>query len=416
MSSGDEENTNSLQNLNVNESTDKSKRTGIVFDERMKKHFNVWDVTHPEVPDRIQRPYDKHKEYGLLERCQALPSRFATDEELLCQHSKEHVNKMKSTQTMTKEELYNISACDYDSVYMSEHACECARLACGCTLSAVEAVVTNKVQNAVAIVRPPGHHADTEFAMGYCFFNNVAVAARIAQKKWNVKRVLIVDWDIHHGNGTQHLFESDPSVLYFSIHRYDHAQFFPFSTCANYDVVGSGPGRGFTVNVPWNKKHMGDADYLAVFHHILLPIAYEFEPDLVLVSAGFDSARGDPKGLCDVTPEGYHHLTRMLMNLANGRVVIVLEGGYNLSSVAESMCACTSSLLGDPCPRLDGSMTPCDSCFETIVNVIGEHSKYWKSLKIAALLSGNVQEVEDKPKEEKKIEYPKLPADFTAFC
>ncbi|KAJ7369596.1 polyubiquitinated misfolded protein transport [Desmophyllum pertusum] len=162
----------------------------------------------------------------------------------------------------------------------------------------------------------------------------------------------------------------------------------------------------------------GDADYLAVFHHILLPIAYEFEPDLVLVSAGFDSARGDPKGLCDVTPEGYHHLTRMLMNLANGRVVIVLEGGYNLSSVEESMCACTSSLLGDPCPRLDGSMTPCDSCFETIVNVIGEHSKYWKSLKIggerlAPCLNGNVQEVEEKSKEEKKVEYPSLPVEYT---
>ncbi|XP_020620399.1 histone deacetylase 6-like isoform X2 [Orbicella faveolata] len=275
MSSEDEVNTNGMQNLVVSEPATKAKRTGIVFDERMKKHFNVWDITHPEVPDRIQRPYDKHKEYGLLKRCQELPSRFATDDEILCQHSKAHVNKMKSTQTMTKEELYNIGACDYDSVYMSQHAYECACLACGCTLSAVEAVVTDKIHNAVAIVRPPGHHADTEFAMGYCFFNNVAVAAKMAQKRWNVQRVLIVDWDIHHGNGTQHLFESDPSVLYFSVHRYDHAQFFPFSTCANYDVVGSGPGKGFTVNVPWNKKHMGDADYLAVFHHTLLPIAYE---------------------------------------------------------------------------------------------------------------------------------------------
>lgn len=400
----------------MNESAVMAKRTGIVFDERMKKHFNEWDATHPEVPDRIQRPYDKHKEYGLLERCQEIPSRLATDEELLSQHSKEHVNKMISSQTMTKEELYNMGACDYDSVYMSEHACESARVACGCTLSAVEAVATNKVQNAVAIVRPPGHHADTEFAMGYCFFNNVAVAAKIAQQRWNVQRVLIVDWDIHHGNGTQHLFESDPSVLYFSIHRYDHAQFFPFSTSANFDFVGNGPGKGYTVNVPWNEKHMGDADYLAVFHHILLPIAYEFDPDLVLVSAGFDSAQGDPKGLCDITPEGYHHLTRMLMNLATGRVVVVLEGGYNLTSVEESMCACTSSLLGDPCPQLDGPMTPRDSCLETIVNVVGEQSKYWKSLKLATLLSGNIQDAEDKSKEEKKIKYPKFPSDFTAYC
>jgi len=120
MSSEDEVNTNGMQNLVVSEPATKAKRTGIVFDERMKKHFNVWDITHPEVPDRIQRPYDKHKEYGLLKRCQELPSRFATDDEILCQHSKAHVNKMKSTQTMTKEELYNIGACDYDSVYMSQ--------------------------------------------------------------------------------------------------------------------------------------------------------------------------------------------------------------------------------------------------------------------------------------------------------
>ncbi|XP_020620392.1 histone deacetylase 6-like isoform X1 [Orbicella faveolata] len=277
MSSEDEVNTNGMQNLVVSEPATKAKRTGIVFDERMKKHFNVWDITHPEVPDRIQRPYDKHKEYGLLKRCQELPSRFATDDEILCQHSQPHLTDMKATQTMSNEKLLaKGKAVTFEQdMYYSQHAYECACLACGCTLSAVEAVVTDKIHNAVAIVRPPGHHADTEFAMGYCFFNNVAVAAKMAQKRWNVQRVLIVDWDIHHGNGTQHLFESDPSVLYFSVHRYDHAQFFPFSTCANYDVVGSGPGKGFTVNVPWNKKHMGDADYLAVFHHTLLPIAYE---------------------------------------------------------------------------------------------------------------------------------------------
>ncbi|XP_068689910.1 histone deacetylase 6-like isoform X1 [Montipora foliosa] len=397
------------------------KRTGVVFDERMKKHFNVWDSTHPEVPDRIQRPYDKLKEYGLLERCQEIASRFACDEELQSQHSKTHVNKIKSTQTMAAEELYNIGACDYDSVYLSQHACECARLACGCTLAAVEAVVTDKVQNAVAIVRPPGHHADCDFAMGYCFFNNVAIAARIAQERWNVERILIVDWDVHHGNGTQHLFESDPNVLFFSIHRYDNAQFFPFSTEANYDFVGCGPGQGFTVNVPWNKKHMGDAEYLAVFHNILLPIAYEFDPDLVMVSAGFDSALGDPKGQCDVTPEGYHHLTKLLTNVANGKIIIVLEGGYNLRSVEESVCACTSSLLGDPCPRLDGSMAPSDSCFETIRNVISEHSKYWNSLNIGAFKAGlndKMLEKEDNNSKDTKKDESCLQIldDFTAFC
>lgn len=397
------------------------KRTGVVFDERMKKHFNMWDSTHPEVPDRIQRPYDKLKEYGLLERCQEITSRFASDEELLSQHSTVHVNKMKSSKTMTTEELYHMGACDYDSVYMSQHACECARLASGCTLAATEAVVTDKVQNAVAIVRPPGHHAGSDFAMGYCFFNNVAIAARMAQKRWNVERILIVDWDIHHGNGTQHLFESDPSVLYFSIHRFDNALFFPFSMEADYDFVGCGSGKGYTVNVPWNKKHMGDADYLAVFHHILLPIAYEFDPELVLVSAGFDSARGDPKGQCDVTPEGYHHLTKLLMNLARGKIVVVLEGGYNLTSVEESICACTSSLLGDPCPRLEGPLTPCDSCFETMRNVMSQHSKYWGSLKIGGFaleVNDDALDIEDDQSKRSKenASSPRIQDDFTALC
>ncbi|KXJ09926.1 polyamine deacetylase HDAC10 [Exaiptasia diaphana] len=222
--------------------------------------------------------------------------------------------------------------------------------------------------------------------MGYCYFNNVAIAAKIAQRKWGMNRILIVDWDIHHGNGTQSLFESDPSVLYFSIHEYHHGKFYPSSTIANHDVVGTGKGQGFNVNVPWNKFHMGDADYLAVFQHVLLPIAHEFDPDIVLVSAGFDSARGDPKGLCDVSPEGYCQLTNMLMGLAGGKVVVILEGGYNLTSVEESMCSCTSTLLGDPCPRLDGNQVPCKSAMESIRDVVNSHKPFWKALEFVNIV------------------------------
>ncbi|KAK3726952.1 hypothetical protein QZH41_014804, partial [Actinostola sp. cb2023] len=296
-----------------------------------------------------------------------------------------HIQKMKSTKDLKPRELFQLGE-DYDSVYMSEVSIfmpveadyfskdvyECALLACGCTLEAVEHVATNKVL-------PPGHHADTNSAMGYCYFNNVAIAAQIAQDKWGMKRVLIVDWDVHHGNGTQSLFESDPSVLYFSMHEYHHGTFYPGSTIANYDVVGTGKGKGFNVNVPWNKFHMGDADYLAAFQHVLLPMAYEFDPDIVLVSAGFDSARGDPKGLCDVSPEGYCHLTNMLMSLAGGKVVVILEGGYNLTSVEESLCNCTSTLLGDPCPRLDGSQVPSKSAMESIRDVVNAHRPFWKA-------------------------------------
>ncbi|XP_031556801.1 histone deacetylase 6-like isoform X2 [Actinia tenebrosa] len=391
-----------LEKLDISQTGDEKpaqvkKRAGLVYDERMKKHANIWDKDHMEVPDRLGRPYNKHIEYGLLERCYRIPSRFATEDELSTFHSKKHIDKMKSTQGMKTRDLFNLGE-EYDSIYMSEHVYECALLACGCTLEAVEHVATNKVQNAVAIVRPPGHHADTDSAMGYCYFNNIAIAAKIAQQKWGMKKVLIVDWDIHHGNGTQSLFESDPSVLYFSTHVYQHARFYPFSTIANYDVVGEGPGKGFNINVPWNKFHMGDADYLAAFQHVLLPIAYEFDPDIVLVSAGFDSARGDPKGHCDITPEGYCHLTNLLMSLAGGKVVIVLEGGYNLTSVEESMCSCTSTLLGDPCPRLEGgSLVPSRSAMESIKNVINAHKPYWKCLEFVDV---SIPDAEEKDEEE----------------
>ncbi|XP_032228766.2 histone deacetylase 6 isoform X1 [Nematostella vectensis] len=401
-----------LANLSLNDEVrpwPAKERTGLVYDDRMKRHVNIWDKNHSEVPDRIGRPYEKHKEYGLLDRCYKIPSRHATEEDLLCLHSKEHIDKMKSTKDMKPRDLFNLGE-EYDSIYMSKDVYDCALLSCGCTLAAVEHVATNKVQNAVAIVRPPGHHADADSAMGYCFFNNVAIAAKLAQQRWGMQRILIVDWDIHHGNGTQNLFESDPSVLYFSLHRYDHANFYPFSAQANYDIVGKGQGKGFNVNVPWNKSHIGDADYIAAFQQILLPIAYEFDPDIVLVSAGFDSARGDPKGYCDITPEGYCHLTNMLMSLAGGKVVVILEGGYNITSVAESMCSCTSTLLGDPCPRLDGPMVPCQSVLKSISNVVNVHKQFWKNLTLADAMNPEmderVAEEEKLAKERRKTEEP----------
>uniref|UniRef100_A0A3B4ZG69 Histone deacetylase 6 n=1 Tax=Stegastes partitus TaxID=144197 RepID=A0A3B4ZG69_9TELE len=170
--------------------------------------------------------------------------------------------------------------------------------------------------------------------------------------------VLILDWDVHHGNGTQHMFEDDDSVLYISLHRYDDAMFFPSSEDAATNRVGVAKGVGFNVNVAWSGGRMGDSDYLAAFHHVVMPIAVEFNPGLVLVSAGFDAARGDPLGGYHVTPEGYAHLTHMLMSLAGGRVLLILEGGYNLSSISDSMTLCTSVLLGDPPPALARPLPP----------------------------------------------------------
>ncbi|KAM8934374.1 protein deacetylase HDAC6 [Pelodytes ibericus] len=359
-------------------------RTGLVYDERMMEHYNLWDSGHPETPQRISQIFQRHKEGGLLSRCTRLSTRPATQTELQMCHSPSHIQKMEASARMKPRDLHRLSS-EYNSIYINTKSYSNACLAAGSAFSAVEAVHTGKVQNAVCIVRPPGHHAEPDSACGFCFFNTVALAARYAQSLRNPSepplRVMILDWDVHHGNGTQHIFEDDPSVLYVSLHRYDHALFFPCSADASHDKVGRGRGEGFNVNIPWNGGKMGDADYLMAFHRVVMPIAYEFDPQLVLVSAGFDAARGDPLGGCGVSPEGYAHMTHILMGLAGGRLVLVLEGGYNLTSISESMVMCTRTLLGDPPPLLD-PRPPRLAALRSVHSVLAVHRRYWKSLRL----------------------------------
>ncbi|XP_046854295.1 histone deacetylase 6-like [Xenia sp. Carnegie-2017] len=352
-------------------------RTCFCYDDVMLKHSNIFEE-HPERPERILQSIERFQQLNLDKRCKKVKPRTATDEELLTVHSNEYIDEISKIDCYPQEKL-KLAAEQYDSIYFSNFTNECARMSVGCTLAALDYILSGNAQNGVVIARPPGHHAERDFSMGYCYFNNVAIAAKVAQEKWNIKRVLIVDWDIHHGNGTQHMFQSDSSVLYFSIHRFDHGRFWPGKKYSDFDFVGKNEGEGFNINVAWNEKHMNDADYIAVFQRILLPVAYEFCPELVIVSAGFDAAQGDPKGLCDVTPEGFAHLTHMLMSLAFGKILLVLEGGYNLSSVAESLCSCVKTLLGDPCPLLE-PMNISHCALESIQSTLNAHSQYWKNL------------------------------------
>ncbi|KAM6095366.1 polyamine deacetylase HDAC10 isoform 2-T3 [Chlamydotis macqueenii] len=256
----------------------------------------------------------------------------------------------------------------------------CARLAVGATLQLVDAVMSGKVCNGMALVRPPGHHSQRNAANGFCLFNNVAIAAEYAKLKYGLQRILIVDWDVHHGQGTQYIFEEDPSVLYFSWHRYEHQEFWPSLKESDYDAVGLGKGKGFNINLPWNKTGMGNSDYLAAFFHMLLPVAFEFDPELVLVSSGYDSGIGDPEGQMNATPEIFAHLTHFLMQLAHGKLCVILEGGYHLKSLSESVCMTVKALLGDPIPQITGEMAPCLSAVESIQNVRAAHKPYWKWL------------------------------------
>ncbi|XP_068601477.1 histone deacetylase 6 [Brachionichthys hirsutus] len=358
--------------------------TGLVYDERMMEHLDMWDRHHPEQPQRICQIFSKHRQLGLVDRCRRITARLATEEELARCHSVEHIELMKATAAMKPRELHRVGGA-FRSVFINGRSFHSARLAAGGCLAAVETILSGQVSNGVAIVRPPGHHAERDAPCGFCLFNTAALTARHAQKisQEPPLRVLILDWDVHHGNGTQHMFEHDDSVLYISLHRYDNGTFFPCSEDAAPSRVGVSQGRGFNVNVAWSGGRMGDADYLAAFHHVVMPIATEFDPGLVLVSAGFDAARGDPLGGYHVTPEGYAHLTHLLMSLAGGRVLLILEGGYNLNSISESMAMCTGVLLGDPPPFLATPLIPVrHSAAATINEVVKHHAPYWRSLRI----------------------------------
>ncbi|XP_026220379.1 polyamine deacetylase HDAC10 [Anabas testudineus] len=359
--------------------------TALIYDEEMTRYKLLWvdPACKIEVPERLVVSYGALVENGLADRCVSIPVREATDADILLVHSEEYLEAVKKTPYMTLEELKEFTL-QYGDVYFHPNIYHCAKLALGATLQLVDNVMTGKVRNGLALVRPPGHHSMRSAASGFCIFNNVAIAAQYVKQKYGVKRVLIVDWDIHHGQGVQYSFEDDPSVLYFSWHRYEHQKFWPNLRESDFDVVGKEKGAGSTINVPWNKVKMQNSDYLSIFFHVLLPVAYEFSPDLVLVCAGFDSAIGDPEGEMCATPDIFAHLTHLLMNLAGGKLCAVLEGGYNLKSLAQSVCQTVHSLLGDPAPRPANLEGPCNSALESLQCVRSAHRKYWSCLKHAA--------------------------------
>ncbi|XP_022611916.1 histone deacetylase 10 [Seriola dumerili] len=359
--------------------------TALIYDEEMTNYKLLWvdPACKIEVPERLTVSHEALVKSSLADRCVSVPVREATDADILLVHSEEYLEAVKKTPYMTLEDLKEFTL-QYGDVYFHPNIYHCAKLAAGAALQLVDSVMTGKVRNGMALVRPPGHHSMRSAANGFCVFNNVAIAARYAKQKYGVKRVLIVDWDIHHGQGVQYCFEDDPSVLYFSWHRYEHQKFWPQLRESDFDNVGKERGAGFNINVPWNKVGMQNRDYLSVFCHLLLPVAYEFCPDLVLVCAGFDSAIGDPEGEMCATPDIFAHLTHLLMNLAGGKLCAVLEGGYNLTSLAQSVCQTVQTLLGDPAPRPANLYGPCTSALESLHCARSAHRQYWSCLKHAA--------------------------------
>lgn len=374
-------------------------KTGLCYDVRMRYHAKIFTSyfeyidPHPEDPRRIYRIYKILAEAGLIQDptlsgvddigdlMLKIPVREALAEEILQVHTQEHLDFINSTTDLTKDKLMELTE-KGDSVYFNHDSALGAKLSCGGSIEACKAVIEGKVKNAIAVVRPPGHHAEPDTPGGFCLFSNVAVAAKNMLKNYpeSVRRIVIVDWDVHHGNGTQKAFWDDPRVLYISLHRYEAGKYYPGTIAGAADQVGEGAGRGTNVNIPWPIGGMGDADYIYAFNQVIMPICNEFDPDLVIISSGFDAADGDMIGQCHVTPGAYGHMTHLLKSLAKGNLVVVLEGGYNLDSIAVSALAVAKVLVGEP-PELLKTTVPKIETVETIDTVIECQSKYFKSLR-----------------------------------
>ncbi|VDN98664.1 unnamed protein product [Rodentolepis nana] len=416
------------------------------------------DANHPENPTRLVAIWQRLQSTGLAAECQHQPGRRAALTELQLVHRDIYTvlfgSNPASRSRIDPALLATVRLCrlpcggigvDSDTAWHTAgHTAHAARLATGCVIDLACRIILRQAPNGFALVRPPGHHAEPGQAMGFCYFNSVAVATRRAQliramipsfddnaptsntNTYNASalqslekagatertnehqmatKILIIDWDVHHGNGTQTMFYADPSVLYISLHRFDDGAFFPGT--GSIDEIGTGMGIGFTINIAWPKGiGMGDAEYLAAFRYIVLPVAKEFKPEMILVSCGFDAAPGHPANLggYNVSPAAFGWMTRLLTDheIAGGRIALCLEGGYELNSLCDCSEACIRALLRATYERTSGlqdapllnrlpdserTREPHPAALETLKYVARLHSPHWKCLSNAEIMN-----------------------------
>ena len=300
-------------------------RTAIAYDPYHKHHTREG---HPENQRRVEETWSLLRVDGILDKLLHTPSTPAPHDAILRVHTRTYLERLEAAVQQGKSNL------DADT-YLSDESYQAALLSAGGLLNVVDAVMQGKVQNGISLGRPPGHHAMPHWGMGFCLLANVSIAARWAQDHYNVGRVLIVDFDVHHGNGTQEVFYRDPSVLFFSTHQFP---FYP-GTGAAYET-GEDRAEGATINVPL-PSNVGDEGYLSIFRQLLLPAARLFRPELILVSAGYDAHWLDPLANMRLSITGYTHLLEQLMALADelcgGRLVVGLEGGYHIGALSHSV-------------------------------------------------------------------------------
>ncbi|MCP4119651.1 MAG: histone deacetylase [Desulfobacteraceae bacterium] len=313
------------------------KKTGYVYDQRYLLHDT--GIYHPETSDRLTAIHDGISKAGLLDRLTVIPASRADIKQILAVHDHAYVRRFEEV-CLSGNRFFD----DPDNQICVE-SYETAFLAAGGVLDAVKMMMEKKIDNAFCAVRPPGHHAERDKAMGFCYFNNIAIAARYLQAEWGIQRVGIVDFDVHHGNGTEHIFEKDPDVFYYSIHQ--HPSFAYPGTGRAFDE-GVYEGKGFTKNCPVLPGR-GDDNYKSLINKELLPAFEQFKPEVILVSAGFDAHFDDDMSDIILTTEGFSWIMETVMALANdhaqGRIVSILEGGYSLKRLPELAANHVSILL-----------------------------------------------------------------------
>ncbi|MDO8725764.1 MAG: histone deacetylase [Candidatus Methanoperedens sp.] len=336
-------------------------RTGIIYHSDYLKHDTG---LHPENKERLISTVSYLKKKGMLDKLDLIKPRKAELQELQYIHHREYIEKVRRSSEIELQ-------LDPDTI-LSKDSYEVAMLAAGGAITAVDAVLDN-VENSFALVRPPGHHATPGRGMGFCLFNNVAIAARHAQKK-GLKRVLIVDWDVHHGNGTQEAFYDDPSVLYFSTHQFPH-----YPGTGWMDEVGKGEGIGYNINVPL-PAGTDDAGFVTAFEEILLPAALEFSPDIVMISAGFDACAGDGLAGMKMSTQGFAVLASIVKSIAkdscDGKLAAVLEGGYNIVLLPEAIAYVLEVFSGKEPLRKDES-TLSQQSRDRLEEVKKVQSRFW---------------------------------------
>ncbi len=359
-----------LSAMSANRKNSDGVPVGIVRDDIFIEHKT--DSYHPENPKRLEQIYKMLDEWSDGPELFRVPLRQAERGELERIHSSHHVDTIANTANMERFHL------DGDTP-TSSRSYEAALYAAGSSIEMVDHLLDGKISSGFALVRPPGHHAEADRAMGFCLFNNIAVSAAHARDVRGLEKILIVDWDLHHGNGTQHSFYADKRVLYFSAHQYPY-----YPGTGHYQEVGQGAGEGFTVNVPLTAGR-SDEDYLSIFRDILEPVASEFQPQLVMVSAGFDNYMDDPLGHMDVTVEGFAKMAAILKGIADkycgGKVLYFLEGGYNLQGLSAGVKRVLEVHSGIKIPEAPKEIEGLDERFSEYLSMLKSNFKtYWNSL------------------------------------